>query len=171
MPSELNALPCTECEWAAAMTSGRAWWIAEWITKAAWLTGRVAVDDLAVMVDEHQVADAHVAEAHAERVDPEVVGALRVADGDVAGDALGEAEPAEDAQRAGELGLAVSTLVGDVVERRRAEHGGAEGRRSDLGSRLVGDRRSLGESHQLTILPSSSASGGTASAGTSNTAR
>ena len=39
MPSELNALPYGECEWAAATTSGRAWWIAECSTKAAVFTG------------------------------------------------------------------------------------------------------------------------------------
>ena len=38
MPSELNALPYTECEWAAATTSGRAAWIAECSTNAARLT-------------------------------------------------------------------------------------------------------------------------------------
>ena len=43
----------------------------------------------------------------------------RVAHRDVPGDALGEAETAEDAEGAGELGLAVGPLVGDVVERRR----------------------------------------------------
>ena len=98
---------------------------------------RVALDDLALVVDEEQIADAHLAEALAERVDPEVVGALRVAHRDVPGDALGEAEPAEDAQRAGELGLAVGPLVGDVVERRRSEHGGAEGGAGDLRGDVV----------------------------------
>ena len=99
----------------------------------------VALDDLALVVDEEQVARPHLAEALAERVDPEVVGALRIADRDVPGDALGEAEPAEDAQRAGELGLAVGPLVGDVVERRRTEHGGAEGGPGDLRGGVVGD--------------------------------
>ena len=41
MPSELNALPCSECEWAAATTSGRASWIAEWMTNAARFTAWV----------------------------------------------------------------------------------------------------------------------------------
>ena len=50
----------------------------------------------------------------AERVDPEVVGELGVAHGDVPGDALAEAEPAEDAQRAGELLLAVQALLLDA---------------------------------------------------------
>ena len=139
MPSELNALPCTEWEWAAATTSGRASWIAEWITNAARLTGALPSTTSPWWLTSSRSLDAHLAEALAERVDPEVVGPLRVADGDVAGDALGEAEPAEDAQRAGELGLAMGPLVGDVVERRRSEHGGAQRRRGDLGSRVVGD--------------------------------
>ena len=81
----------------------------------------VAVDDVALVVDEDQVADAHVAEAHAERVDPEAVGELGVAHGDVPGDALAEAEPAEDAQRAGELLLALEALVLDRREGRRQQ--------------------------------------------------
>ena len=56
----------------------------------------------------------------AERVDPEVVGELGIADGDVPGHAFAEAEPAEDAQRAGELLLAVQALVLHGRERRRA---------------------------------------------------
>ena len=79
----------------------------------------VAVHDVAVVVDEDEVADAHVAEAEPERVDPEVVGELGVADGDVAGDALAEPEATEDAQRAGELLLAVQALLLDGRERRR----------------------------------------------------
>ncbi len=79
-----------------------------------------AVDDLTVVVDEDQIALADVAEAHPERVHPEHVGILGIADGDVAGDAFAEAELAEDAQCAGEVGLAVVALVLDVVERRDA---------------------------------------------------
>ena len=79
-----------------------------------------AVHDVALVVDEDQVALADVAEAHAERVDPEVVGELGVAHRDVAGDALGEPEPAEHAQRTGEVRLAVVALLLDGVERRQA---------------------------------------------------
>ena len=52
-----------------------------------------------------------MAEAHPERVDPEVVGQLGIASGDVAGHALGEAEPPEQAQRAGQPLLAVQALL------------------------------------------------------------
>ena len=60
-----------------------------------------------------------MAEAPAEQVDPEVVGELGVAHGDVAGDAFAEPEAAEDAQRPGELLLAVESLVLDGLEGRR----------------------------------------------------
>ena len=40
LASELNALPYTEWECAAATMSGRASWTAEWITNAARFTGR-----------------------------------------------------------------------------------------------------------------------------------
>ena len=58
-----------------------------------------------------------MAEAVAERVDPEQVGELGVTHRDVTGHALAETEPAEDAQGAGELGLAVGTLLLDGGER------------------------------------------------------
>ena len=79
-----------------------------------------AVDDVAGVVDQEQVADPHVAEAHAERVDPEVVGELGVADRDVPGDAFAEPDATEDAQRAGQLLLAVQALLLDVRKGGRA---------------------------------------------------
>ena len=39
-PSEDHAFPYIECEWAAAITSGRAAWICEWMANAAVFTGR-----------------------------------------------------------------------------------------------------------------------------------
>ena len=112
----------------------------EWLCAAATTSGRACVDrrvdhergtidrlravhDVARVVDQDEVADAHVAEALAERVDPEAVGELGVAHGDVAGDAFAETEPSEDAQRTGELLLAMqrarprpSSNVGGPVE-------------------------------------------------------
>ena len=87
-----------------------------------------AVDDLPVVVDEDEVADLHVAEALDERVDPEVVRELGVAHGDVSGDALAEAAAAEDAQRTGELLLAVEALLLDGGERRRPGEADLPGR-------------------------------------------
>ena len=82
----------------------------------------VALDDLSGVADEDEVGDPHVAEAHAERVHPEVVGQLGIACRDVPGDALGEAEAAEQAQRAGQLLLAVQALLLHGGELRRDRH-------------------------------------------------
>ena len=75
--------------------------------------GAIADDDLALVVDTDEIAHRHVLEVLAERVDPEVVEVLGIADRHVAGDALGEPEPAENAQSAGESLLAVEALLLD----------------------------------------------------------
>ena len=64
-----------------------------------------------------------------ERVDPEVVGVLGVAGGDVAGHALVEAELAEEPERGGEALLAVQALVLDGRAARERERlgGGVSG--------------------------------------------
>ena len=77
-----------------------------------------ALDHLARVVDQHEVADPDLAEAHAERVDPEVVGALGVPGGDVAGGALVEAEPPEEAEGGGQALLAVAALLLHALESR-----------------------------------------------------
>ena len=118
-PSDENALPCTEWVWAAAMTSGRAAWTWEWMANAAWLMAWSPCDDRAVVVDAHQVGDRDQAEVDAERVQPEPVGELGVAHGDVAGHALAEPEATEQPERGGEALLAVDALLGRVVERRQ----------------------------------------------------
>lgn len=53
--------------------------------------GRIATDDLAVDVDAYHVTGLQQAKMHAERVDPEAVGPLRVTHADVARDTLGVA--------------------------------------------------------------------------------
>jgi len=70
----------------------------------------LAVDDLAVVVHQDEVADPDVRERHRERVDPEVVGELGVARRDVAGDALLEAELGEQPEPRGEALLAVQLV-------------------------------------------------------------
>ena len=75
----------------------------------------LALDDLALRVDEEQVGHADVAERHPERVHPEVVEPLGVTGGDVTGDALLEPELAEDAEAGGEALLAVLALLLDGV--------------------------------------------------------
>ena len=73
----------------------------------------VALDDRAVMAHQQQVAHPDVPEVHAERIDPEVIGQLRIACGDVARDALVEAEAAEQAERRRQVLFAVQTLLFD----------------------------------------------------------
>ena len=93
--------------------------MAQWMAKAAALTRPGALDDLALVVDQEQVAHPDLLEAHAERVHPEVVGQLGVAGGDVAGDALVEAEVAEEPEAGRQALLAVAALVLDRLERRQ----------------------------------------------------
>lgn len=80
------------------------------------------IDHLALVVDSDQVLVADQAEVHAERVDPETRGVNRVADGDVARNALCEAELREDAERNGQAVLEVCPLfifVGECGRRCR----------------------------------------------------
>ena len=89
----------------------------------------VALDDLAVVVDEDEVLHPDLLEVHGERVDPEVVEQLGIAGRDVAGDALVEAELAEQAERRGQPLLAMPALVlglvnwGNAWERAIRRHG------------------------------------------------
>ena len=76
----------------------------------------VAVDDLAAVVDQDEVLDPDELEAHPEWIDPEVVGALGIPDGDVTGQPLVEAELSEQPEGGGEALLAMPALVLDVVE-------------------------------------------------------
>ena len=122
MPSELNDLPYGECDVGGGDDVGSGL-VDRGVDHERGPVDRVrAVHDVAVVVDQDEVADADVAKADAERVDPEVVGELRIAHRDVAGDALAESEPTEDPQRAGELAAAVVALLLDGRERRWEWH-------------------------------------------------
>src|SRR4051794_13919701 len=79
----------------------------------------VSLDDVALVVDEDKVADADVGEGLAERVDPEVVGALRVPGRDMTGHSLLVAEVGEQPEGGGQAPLAVEAFLFDGVERRR----------------------------------------------------
>ena len=122
MPSELNALPYTRVRVGGGDDVGAGLVDRRVEHERGAVDVVVAVHDLAGVVEQDQVARLDVAEAVPERVDPEEVGELGVADRDVSGDALAESEPAEDPQRAGELGLAVGTLLLDGGEGRRQRH-------------------------------------------------
>ena len=98
------------------MTSGRAAWTCEWMANAARLTGQSPSTTSPSWFTRIRSSTRDQLEVHAERVDPEVVGPLGVAGGDVAGHALVEAEPPEDPERRGEALLAVQALRGLVRE-------------------------------------------------------
>ena len=83
------------------------------------MTAPVALDDVTLVVDEDEIADPDVGEGLAERVDPEVVGPLRVAGRDVPGHALLVAEVGEQAEGGGQALLAVEAFLLDGIERRR----------------------------------------------------
>ena len=87
--------------------------MALWMAKAAVLTGQLPSTTVALVVDQDEVAHADLLEVHAEGVHPEVVGQLRVAGGDVTGDAFVEAELAEQPEAGGQPLLAVAALVVD----------------------------------------------------------
>ena len=97
----------------------------------------VAVHDLAVVPHEQQVAHPDVPEMHAERVDPEMVGQLGIACGDVPGDSLVEAEAAEKPERGREVLFAVQPLFLDAATLLR-QHRGNIAARESLGLLGVG---------------------------------
>ena len=87
--------------------------------------GTLAFDDLAGVIHAEQGRHPHMAEVLADPVDPETIGMLRVAGGDVAGDSLVEAELREEPVGGREPLLPVEPFVVDVVERGHLEnHGG-----------------------------------------------
>jgi len=110
MPSELNALPYGHDVGTGFVDRGMD-------RERGRVHRMAAVDDVAAVVDEDEVAGAHLAEALAERVHPEVLGEFGVTHRDVAGDPLAESELAEDAERPGQLRLAVGAFLLDGVER------------------------------------------------------
>ena len=59
----------------------------------------IALDDLSLVVDQQQVGHADLAEMHREGIDPEVVAALRVPSGDVAGNPFVEPVLGEQTER------------------------------------------------------------------------
>src|SRR6266478_3813362 len=80
----------------------------------------IALDDVTFIVDEEQIRDANLAEVHAERIDPEMIEALRIARGDMAGDAFVKSAARKKAGRAGELFFAMTPLLGGSGKHGRA---------------------------------------------------
>ena len=89
------------------------------------------------MIYQNQIGDANLAEVHAERVHPEMIEPLRIAGGDVAGDAFVKTEAGEQTKRGGEPLHAVTALFGgrgkdgrarDAVHESTARWRGGRGR-------------------------------------------
>lgn len=101
------------------------------------------LDDVALWVDEEQVADGDVTEVEAERVDPEAVLADGIAIGEVARDAFVEAKHAEYSEGGCEAFLAtLSLLLEGVVGRQLGYRELPEaGLRLLLGRGLAGNGR------------------------------
>src|SRR2546428_8755082 len=78
------------------------------------------------MIYQNQIGDANLAEVHAERVHPEMIEPLRIAGGDVAGDAFVKTEAGEQTKRGGEPLHAVTALFGGRGKDRRARGAGHE---------------------------------------------
>src|SRR5437870_3798894 len=72
----------------------------------------MAFDDFAGVIHQNQVGGANPAEVQAKRIHPEMIEALGVACGDVAGDAFVKTEFGEEAKSASEALLAVAALFG-----------------------------------------------------------
>ena len=70
----------------------------------------IALDDFALFVDQDQVGSADLREVHAEGIDPEPIGVLGIAHGDMAGDAFAESEAREQAECAGQMDFAMAAL-------------------------------------------------------------
>jgi len=81
-----------ECACAAATTSGPRFVDlgVDRETRRDWRA--LSLHGFAAMIHQDQVRDADFSEVLAERVDPEVIGQLRIAGGDMAGDSLVETE-------------------------------------------------------------------------------
>src|ERR1700690_879988 len=78
-----------------------------------------SVNDLALIIHQHQIRNANLAVMHAERIHPEMIGKLRIARGDVAGDALIKSKFREKPERSRQTFFAMPALVGNTGELRR----------------------------------------------------
>ena len=85
------------------------------------------------MIDQDKIGRFDFSERHPEWIHPEIIRVFRVAHRDVARDALGEAELAEEPEPGGELFFAVLALGVDRVEHRRLRESASSGRRANDG--------------------------------------
>src|SRR5215470_18989448 len=73
--------------------------------------GAIAFHDFAFCIHQDQVRGANMVEMHAERVDPEMVGAFGIARGDMAGHAFVETKLGKQAESGSETLLAMPALL------------------------------------------------------------
>ena len=78
--------------------------------------GPVALDDFTLVVHQEHVGLPDLPEAHAERVDPEVIESFGIARGDVTRNALVESEATEQSERRRKSLLAVQALGGVIAD-------------------------------------------------------
>ena len=81
----------------------------------------LAFDHFAFRVHQHQVGNANLAEVHAKRIYPEMIQPLRIARGDVPGDALVETKFREQPERSSEALFAMPPLLFESGELRRSQ--------------------------------------------------
>ena len=70
----------------------------------------LSVDNLALVVDKDQIGNCHVAKRQTKWVHPEVIWELRVAHGDVSGDAFTKTKATKDAKSGSKATLAMQAL-------------------------------------------------------------
>ena len=88
-------------------------WLVFVLGGATWLV------TLALFVNENEIRDPDVSEVHTERIYPKAVGALRIANRDMAGDAFLKPESSEQPEGSGQPFLAMAPLLLDIRELRR----------------------------------------------------
>ena len=101
--------------------------------------GSVSDHEATVVADQVEIRHLDLREGHSSRIDPEMVGQLRVPHGDVAGGAVIETQLAEHPESTGETLLAVQALLLDVVEhgiRRQRDVADMERLGGELGTHL-----------------------------------
>ena len=100
-------------------------------TKSRAIDRRIAINNIAIVVNENQIAHSHEPEAASEWVYPKVIRKLGVAHGDVPGDAFAEAQSPEHAQGTGQFLFALGALFFDGALRLGADVDEFFGREGD----------------------------------------
>jgi len=82
----------------------------------------ISSDDFALVIDQNQVEDANLPKMHTKRIDPEMLGVLRIAGRDMSGNAFVESKPGKQAKRSGQPLLAVEALFLNGGKSRAGRH-------------------------------------------------